>query len=114
MKVVKTFWDARKEVEAGANAVYGRNWNSNDFLYPRFLIAETEEEAKMLSEFLTNDEFADQQTTDVVYANNEWITPEEALVWFQRNVTGQTLTTQGWDIKLYHHCIHTPPVVEGV
>lgn len=87
MKVVNTFWDAQKEVSNGAIAVYGRNVSSNDFLYPRFLIAETEEEKEILSGFFTNDEFADEadrDITEVVYFDSNWIASEESLIWFQR------------------------------
>ena len=86
MKVVNTFWDAQKAVGSGAIAVYGRNVNSNDFLYPRFLIAETEEEKEMLSEFFTDDEFADKagrNITEVLYSDGKWV-DEFGLIWFQR------------------------------
>ena len=87
MKVVKTYWDAKKAVAFGAIAVYGRNVSSNDFLYPRFLIVETEEEKEILSGFFTNDEFADEadrNTTEVLYSDGEWISEEFGLIWFQR------------------------------
>ena len=87
MKVVNTFWDAQKEVSSGAIAVYGRNVSSNDFLFPRFLIAETEEEKAILSEFFTNDEFADEadrNVTEIVYSDGKWISDEFGLIWFQR------------------------------
>jgi len=87
MKVVTTYWDAQKAVAAGAIAVYGRNIASGDFLYPRFLIAETDEDQKILSEFFTDDEFADKadrNITEVVYNDGMWIVSEETLIWFQR------------------------------